>query len=228
MTVPMSKNEYVTRMQANDDWAPGWEAIDEAFAALYPGVNPPHLATQMSARAMFGGTEYIDGYSLFPSPGGYQHLLTYGMSRVYTDEQAFGGEFSGWGYEMTMKVVAAAPEDAQWAAQSLGHLGRYTYTSKRWFEPYQFISGGGQPLRVGSDSQLTSYLVVPDTEVPGIDTVHGRVDFLQLVGITQPEFEWLAEPSADPQGKGRELAARLAEAGNPLLLTDLSRTHSHV
>ncbi|MEU4295578.1 suppressor of fused domain protein [Kribbella sp. NPDC026596] len=178
----MTKAEYLARAEAEDDWAPGWLAIDAAFDALYPGITPPHLGAALHARAIFGGEEYIDGYSIFPSPNGYQHLLTYGMSKLYVDEESFGGEFSGWGYEMTMKVRANGPDECRWAVNSLSNLGRYTYTSERWFEPFQFISGRGQPLQTESGTLLTSYVMVPDTEARGIDTVHGRVDFIQLVG----------------------------------------------
>lgn len=225
----MTKEEYLALATAEDDWAPGWLAIDAAFDAVYPGVNPPHLGTELHARAMLGGPEHIDGFSLFPSPNGYQHLVTYGMSCLYVDEESFGGEFSGWGYEMTMKVRADGPGECHWAVNSLNNLGRYTYSSKRWFEPFQFISGQGKPLRVDDGTALTSYLVVPDTEVAGIDTVHGHVDFLQLVGITQAELDWVAGESADgAPSRAQELARRMAADGNPHLVTDLARTHSHL
>ncbi|WP_040885180.1 suppressor of fused domain protein [Janibacter sp. HTCC2649] len=111
----------------------------------------------------------------------------------------------------------------------MSNVGRYTYTSTRFFEPYQFVSGKGQPLRTGSDTLLTSYVIVPDTEVPGIDTVHGRVDFLQLVGITQPELDWIAGESADGAAdRARELVARMAANGDVRLTTDLDRTESFV
>jgi hypothetical protein len=171
--------------------------------------------------------EYIDGYSIFPSPNGYQHLLTYGMSTLYVDEEAFGGDFSGWGYEMTMKVRTDESDDCRWAVTSLSNLGRYTYTSKRWFEPYQFISGQGRPLRSDTDTLLTSYLMVPDTEVRGIDTLHGRVGFLQLVGITQAELDWIAGESPDgAQDRAKDVAARIVASGNDHLVTDLTRGES--
>jgi hypothetical protein len=227
--VVITKDEYLRRAAVEDDWAPGWIAIDEAFDGLYPGVTPPHLGADMQARAMFGGNEYIDGYSIFPSPNGYQHLVTYGMSGLYVDEESFGGEFSGWGYEMTMKVRSDDPDDCRWAVDSLGRLARYTYTSKRWFERYQVISGRGEPLRTGTNTILTSYLMVPDTEVPGINTIHGRVEFLQLVGITQAELDWVAGDS--PEGatdRGKGLALRVAEDQNPHLVTDLTRDRSYI
>jgi hypothetical protein len=225
----MTRAEYVARAAAQDDWAPGWLAIDAAFEALYPGVTPPHFASELPSRAMFGGEEFIDGFSIFASPNGYQHLLTYGMSKLYVDEESFGGTFSGWGYEMTMKVRADGPADCMWAVNSLRILARYTYTSDRWFEPYQFVSGQGHPLRAGSDTLLTSYVTVPDTEVDGIDTVHGRVDFIQLVGITQAELDRIARDSPDGASeRARDLVERIAADANPHLVTDLERTHGYV
>ena len=220
----MTRDDYLAAAAADESWAPGWLAIDDAFAALYPGVTPHHLGTLLPARAVFGGDEYLDGVSLFPSPHGYQHVVTYGMSRLYVDEESFGGEFSGWGYEMTTKIADDDPRDCLWAVSSLGNLARYTYTREAWFEPFQFVSGQGRPLRDGSDTRLTSYLVVPDTEVPGVDTLHGRLDFLQLVGITQAELDWVAGDSpADAPERARELVRRMVVAGNPHLVTDLSR-----
>lgn len=213
----MTREEYEARMAAEDDWAPGWAAIDAAFEGLYPGQEPKHLATLMPKRAMFGGPEHIDGYSIFTSPAGRLHGVTYGMSSLYSDLESFGGEFSGWGYEMTTKVRGSEIDDIGWALNTLGNLARYTYTSKRWFEPFQFVLGN-EPLRQGSDSLLTCYLIVPDTEVESIDTPHGRVDFLQLVGITKAEGEWIAE---DPS-RAHDLADRL-RAIDPVLSTDLGR-----
>ncbi|GAB3938643.1 hypothetical protein GCM10029976_053440 [Kribbella albertanoniae] len=225
----MTKSEYLARAEAEDDWAPGWHAIDAVFDALYPGITPPHLAAPLQSRAIFGGEDYLDGCSIYPSPNGYQHLLTYGMSKLYVDEESFGGDFSGWGYEMTMKVRADRPDECHWAINSLGNLARYTYTSKNWFEPFQFLSGQGQPLRTDSDTLLTSYVLAPDTEVPGIDTVHGRVDFIQLVGITQRELDWVAgESNEGAAERAKDLLRRIADDRNPQLVTDLSRSHSYV
>ena len=65
--------------------------------------------------------------------------------------------------------------------------------------------------------------MVPDTEVPGRDTLYGRLDFLQLVGITQRELDVLRQdPSQAPV-----LAQRLG-ADDPWLLTDLDRTRDYL
>ena len=53
----ITREEYAEHARAQDDWAPGWDAVEGAFAALYPGVEPQHLATDLAVRAMFGGQE---------------------------------------------------------------------------------------------------------------------------------------------------------------------------
>ncbi len=159
----MTLEEYKKRAAEQEDLAPGWKAIDEAFEKLYLDQKPAHFGTELMSRAISGGDEYLDGYSIYQSLNGYMHLLTYGMTELYTDEEAFGGDWS-----------------------------RYTYTRKRFFEPMQFIAGNGTTLHIGVESAITALFIVNDTECERIDTVHGS-GFMQLVGITQRELEVLKE-----------------------------------
>ena len=201
----------------DEEYAPGWDAIEEAFAKCYPGQEPNHYGTNIEARAMFGGSEYIDGYSIYKSPHGHRHIVTFGMTELYVDEEAFGGKYSRWGYEMTFKLKADNDDDCMWAINFLGNLGRYTYTKESWFEPGHFMSNMGTPIKVGADSLITAILAVEDTEVPGIDTIYGRVDFLQFVGITSEEYEMLkadptkVKPLVDAMKKDKNLTKEKAE-----------------
>ncbi|WP_213087329.1 hypothetical protein [Niallia circulans] len=94
----MNKQEYTKQAAEQEDWAPGWDAIDEVFAELYAEQEPAHFATDLHARAIFGGDQYLDGYSIYQSAIGYKHILTYGMTELYSEVEAFGGEWSKWGY----------------------------------------------------------------------------------------------------------------------------------
>ena len=206
----------------NEDWVPGWDAIESVFKKLYPEQEPHHFASKIEKRAMFGGPEYIDGYSLYKSPNGYTHIVTFGMTELYAEEESLGGEYSRWGYEMTMKLPEDDPEQCVWAVNLLGNLGRYTYTKESWFEPGHFMSNLGESIKTDVDSCLTAIMVVPDTEAGGIDTIYGRVDFLQFVGITTEEYEMLkADPSKAP------LLAEAMRKDNPHLVTDINRTRSY-
>ncbi len=41
----MTKEEYRKRMDEDNEWAPGWDAIEAEFDRLYPGKEPAHYGT---------------------------------------------------------------------------------------------------------------------------------------------------------------------------------------
>lgn len=219
----MNLEEYKKHTSEQEDWAPGWEAIDEVFEKLYLNQKPSHYGTDLHARAIFGGDQYLDGYSIYQSSNGYKHILTYGMTELYANEEAFGGEWSCWGYEMTIKLKEDSNEECMWAIDLLSNLARYTYTQKRFFEPMQFISGNGTSIHIGVESDITALFVVHDTEAKGINTIHGKVDFIQLVGITQRELEVLKEDHT----QAKNLIENMKK-DNPYLITDMKRTKSYL
>jgi len=218
----MTKEEYLRRLEEEGtEFNPGWDAVTEACRKVYGDRIEQHMAS-VGKRAIWGGDQYLDGVSIHLSAGGYRHLVTYGMSSLYGDPDCYGKRYSGWGYEMTFKLMAKDAPDCIWAANMLSNLARYTYTKKAWFEPFQYVSGGGNPIKEGSDTLLKGLVCVSDTELEGMDTPHGRLDFIQLVGITQRELDWVMEM---PQ-RTRLLVERM-QADNPRLVTDLARTKEY-
>ncbi len=130
----MTKEEYIAKMNEDREWAPGWDVIEKEFSRLYPGQEPKHYGTNMASRAIFGGDNYLDGYSVYNNPAGYLHIVTFGMSELYTDPESFGGEYS-----------------------------RYTYKSERYFEPKQFVQGNGTSINAGTESMITALITIEDT-----------------------------------------------------------------
>lgn len=153
--------------------------------------------SELHDRAAFGGDEYLDDFAVYDTGKGYQHIVTYGMSELYPSMAAFGAEYSKWGYEMTMKVRESYAETGTWALDLLAQLARYTYQTGNFFEPGAYIPGDGSSLHPELNSAITGLAIVSDTTVAPIETVHGKVAFLQLVGLTQPELDALArDPDA--------------------------------
>lgn len=210
----------------DEEWAPGWDYIEDAFKEVYGDRDPEHFGTVMTSRAMFGGNEYLDGYSAYKSDKGYSHVVTFGMSELYAEEEKFGGEFSKWGYEMTIKLKDTEPKDCVWAMNMMGNLARYTFTSERWFEPGQYVGSAQNPSSINlsqPDSAITSLLITEDTEINGRQTIYGELLFLQLVGITTNEFIKVKED--------RSLVPVLLErlrADYPDLETDMNRTKDYI
>ena len=219
----MTIEEFKKKLESDPEWAPGWDVIDAEFDRIYPGQMPSHYGTNMVSRAMFGGDNYLDGYSIYSSPKGYKHIVTYGMTELYADEKALGGEWNKWGYEMTLKLKEETPEDCLWALDMLSNLARYTYTQKRFFEPYQYISGGGQSLHAGVESSITALLVISDTEAQTQDTLYGKTEFVQLVGITESELQAIIKE----HDKVYKLC-ELMKKDNPDFVTDMKRTKSYL
>ena len=130
-------------MDEDNEWAPGWDAIEAEFDRYILGRNPLIMVRRFTREQYLAGDNYLDGYSLYDSGEGYQHIVTFGMSELYTDEEAFGGEYSRWGYEMTIKLKEEKAEDCLWALDMLSNLARYTYTSERFFEAGECVPGNG-------------------------------------------------------------------------------------
>lgn len=219
----MTKEEFLKRIKEDETYAPGWQAIDDAFEALYPGQQPEHFGTLLPSRAALGGNEYLDGFSVYSSPKGYKHLVTYGMTVLYGDEEAFGGEWNGWGYEMTIKLKEKDTANCMWAIDMLSNLARYTYKTERFFQPNQFIRGNGSSLHIGSDSLITALLLVNDTEAEPQMSVYGKTEFIQLVGITEAELQAVMEDKSNIP----VLLRRMKEDGNADLVTDMKRQKSY-
>ena len=219
----MTKEEYLKKLAEDSDWAPGWDAIDAVFDELYPGQEPSHYATKIESRAMFGGNEYLDGFSYYKNDKGYLHVVTYGMSELYGDENVYGKEYSRWGYEMTMKLKDDFPYNPVWVANMMSNLARYTYTTERFFEAEQYVGGNGEPICTGSDSKISGLILVNDTTAKTQDTVHGRLEFIQLVGITTDEVNAIKEDL----GNLKKILEAMKK-DNPELITDMKRDFNYV
>ncbi|OLB81121.1 MAG: hypothetical protein AUI14_04465 [Actinobacteria bacterium 13_2_20CM_2_71_6] len=175
--------------------AAGWRAIDDALHRLYGDVEPVHLATLHKWH--LGGPDPLDGISAYPraEPVPHWHLVSYGMSELY-EKNSKVPEASGWGFEFTIRV--AAPVDANadngqrppnWALDLMQNLARYVFNSGNWFEPGHYVDAGGPLALERDDSALRAIVFALDPELGTIETPHGRVDFLQIIGVTPDEYE---------------------------------------
>lgn len=222
MDIQAYKNTY------KEDEAPGWLAIDEKLDGLYPNKEPDlHMGT--IHRYSLGGPDPIDGVSIYkrhdPSP--HLHYVSYGMSELYYNEDSAGGDFSKWGFELTFRLwmaekgLPAIDEDFPiWPINLMQNLARYVFDSNKWFEDGHFIPANG-PIKADSETAMVALLITNDPELGQIDTPHGKVSFLQLVGTTQDENDALFAK----QISATDLKSAL-ELQDRLLITNLSRSKS--
>ncbi|MGN8039810.1 suppressor of fused domain protein [Chitinophaga sp. 22321] len=206
-----------------EDEAVGWLCIDSALENVYGRKVPRHYGPLCGIHFMVGGTDPIDGASIYDSDKqeAHHHIISYGMSELYYNEEKAGADYSKWGFEFTfrLKPFAGDVKDPLWAVHVMNNLARYVFNSGKWFEENHFIPARG-PIRLDTETEITGFVMALDPELGRIETPHGEVSFLQLVGITNKELEKLMQhPTTTAVA---ELISELRK-DNPLLITDLTR-----
>lgn len=217
----MTKKEY--KEQFDEDDAVGWLAIDKKVEQLYGDQKPRHYAPPL--HYILGGQDPLDGTSIYDSQKQefHRHFISYGMSELYYNEDAAGAEFSKWGFEFTfrLKPFDEDGEDPIWVINLMNNLARYVFESGKWFEPNHFIPANG-PIRLESkaDIGIVGVAFTPDPELGTIQTPNGEITFLQMVGLTANEIEYLKE---NPKTDEVENLLNELRIENPFLITDLMR-----
>lgn len=201
----------------DDADAPGWDAIDTALAQVY-GVREPdaHFGTVVPYDA--GGDEPLTGISGFwrDAPAPHWHLVTYGCTELFSKESD-DPEVSGFGFEFTLRVAQPEREEQppSWALNFLQNLGRYVFETGNRFATGHTMDLNG-PIALDTETLIRGVTIAADPELPPQDTPNGRMQFLQIVGITLDELDACRRWSS--AGVQPLLAERV-----PLLITDLDR-----
>ncbi len=214
----MTLDEY--RQKYTDEDPVGWDCITAELEKIYSG-EARHYAPELPA--MLGGDEYLDGVSIYDSEKGtrHKHLVSYGMSSLYYNEDCLEHEYSKWGFEFTFRLKCDEGEgDPTWAVNLMQNLARYVNQTENWFEVNHCMPTNS-PIRADSDTNLVAIVFTLDPELREIDTPHGKLTFLQMVGITSEELEDLRS-SEDRMGAVGKLVDELRK-DNPLLITELTR-----
>jgi suppressor of fused len=198
---------------AAEDGAVGWTAIDTALDQLYPGVEPKHYGTVMRWR--LGGPDPLDGISIYRRPD-HWHIVSYGMSELFEKESA-DLDHSGWGFEFTIRVARRGGDgEPMWALNLLQNLARYVFNSGNTFGSGHHIDLNGPINLDHPQTRIRAAAFITDPELTELDTPNGRVEFLQLVGITLDEYE------ACKRWDTAKVLALVADRV-PMLVTDLDR-----
>lgn len=219
----MNKKEY--KKLFDEDDAVGWFSIEEKVREVYGDAAPRHYAPPVNL--LMGGNDPIDGTSIYDSNKQefHRHFVSYGMSEIHYNEEAAGGEFSKWGFEFTFRLKPfkedEQDDDPFWVIEVMNNLARYVYQSEQWFEEYHFVPAEG-PIRTETKEpvDIVGLAFVLDPELGKIDTPHGEVSFLQMVGLTSKE---LARLKKNPTTEEVKALIDEMRKDNPLLITDLTR-----
>ncbi|WDH96553.1 suppressor of fused domain protein [Paenibacillus urinalis] len=203
-------------MKEEEDMAPGWDAIEDAMTKLYGSQMPMHYGS--SLPAMFGG-DPLDGISVYKAdhPAPHWHMVTFGFTELYGKEKE-DKEHSGFGFELTFRLKRSETEEQPpaWAIDLLQNMGRYIYKSGNRFQSGDYLDTNG-PICLGSDTKLTALCYTEDPELPSIETPNGRMEFIQMIGITGDERDAM-------QTWNSHAMLKICEPYMPYYITDLERS----
>lgn len=194
-----------------DDEAPGWDAIEASIAErLAPASEPFHWSSGFLPDQ--DGLQGISAYALQD----VWFFVTFGLIELFikvSDEPSV----SGWGFELTMRTPRAVQEEKppQWPVVLLSRLGEFVYSRSQPFDEGHRLDPGG-PITGTPGTRLTALAFTADAQLPAVETPHGRVEFLQVVGITDEELQRMKQSST------ADVLVRLRRRSQ-LLVTDPAR-----
>lgn len=92
---------------------------------------------------------------------------------------------SGFGFELTFRLHRDSQSPPAWPAELLQALARYVFSSGNMLCVGDHISWHA-PLDK-QESRIQHMLLAPDPQLPSAQSALGRVQFLQVVGVTAEE-----------------------------------------
>lgn len=171
--------------------APGWAALDRAAVRMC-GQQTPHQFTSQRAYDLESSSP-LPAITVWegPQPDHWMYL-TYGLSELFEKSSA-RPEVSGFGFELVLRLARSADESTPptWPLPLLQGVGHYVLSGHGTLDSGHVIDLGG-PLVSPTEpdataTALTGVVCVPDPRLGKIDTPHGTVLLLALLGLAADE-----------------------------------------
>ena len=182
-------------MADNNDRAPGWDAIEAEFLRVYPGqTDPKHYGTVISWD--LGGNDPLDGISIYDG-GDHWHFVSFGLTELY-EKESENPKYSGFGFELTFKLKKGCYDpdneenELKCVVGILQQVAKITFTNGDIFQNNEYIyTGQTAGIDYEQKSAITGFICISDPTVNTLDTEHGIVEFIELIGMTDAELKTL-------------------------------------
>ncbi|KGM12897.1 suppressor of fused domain protein [Cellulomonas bogoriensis] len=200
-----------------DPIAPGWDALDAILALVYDNAVPRHVS--YSPPAAFSTN--LQGCAAYDT-GEHWHYVSYGLSELFTPAPDADPRFSGWGFELSMRVPHLGldyPPD--WPFTMINQMAKHVRATGQGLVEGDRVDlnepvTGFPHVKDAPRTGLTVYAVTRDPRLGVIDTPNGSVTFRQLVGVTAAEAAEMRYTST------HTVLSRLAQ-WDPWMTTDPER-----
>lgn len=153
--------------------------VDAGLFAVTFSTSRPVSYTTQTDTTRHPPENPLDGVNVYDA-GSHWHYVSLGLSDLYAKTSA--GAVSGLGHELTFRLAKGEreAEPPRWPIPVMVSLARAEFNGDV-LAPGHTIKTG--PINGRPDTPLTAFLVVDDRAIASLETPHGRVAFLQLVGV---------------------------------------------
>ncbi|KAL7631864.1 UNVERIFIED_CONTAM: hypothetical protein RMT77_012616 [Armadillidium vulgare] len=211
----------------------GLEYLYSACRRLYPNQPNPLQVTAV-VKFWLGGPDPLDYISMYYNAGNpslnispHWHYVSFGLSDLHGDgrvhEVSEPNLPSGFGFELTMRVRCEEGEKSPptWPATLMQNLARYLFQTDSIFCAGDHVSW--HTALDNSDSKIQHMLICEDLQLTPQNTPLGKVQFLQIVGLTSEELQ----AAQRWNGLGvLSIMKRFPECGGSWHVTDMKREES--
>ena len=175
--------------------APGFDAITNKCEEVYPGQTDPKRYGTIISWEM-GGKDPLKSIAIYDG-GEYWHFVTYGLSDLYK-KTTKNKDLSGYGMEFTLKLKKLKSENEELEIKCicgvLQHIARITFEQGEIFKPNEYIyTGQKEGIDYNSKSNITGFITKLDDKLGEIDTINGKVIFVEFTGVTDKELKQILD-----------------------------------
>ncbi len=167
------KRKRSAEVPTSGDEAPGWDAIDAALQPVVGDREPFHWGTGTALPdqdGLWGVSAYrMEHYWLF---------VTYGLSELFS-KVSDDPTVSGWGEELTFRLVVDSDEPPQWAPRLMARLGQLVFEHKA-----PFLPGARMEIPDAADGVPPALCWAEDPQLQGFKGPFGAVQFVATVGVS--------------------------------------------
>lgn len=174
--------------------APGWQALDNRFCALYPDALP-HQFTSPTPYDL-DSAHPLPAITVWEAPAQgsaprFWHYLSYGLSELF-EKTTQDAEHSGLGFELTLALPRSEDQERPpaWGLSLMQGIAGHLLRGDLSVDTGSLIALGrtlqGESAR---EDRPSGCVCIPDPRVGAMPGPFGRVLFLRLLGLCHDELE---------------------------------------
>ena len=202
------------------EYAPGLDAIEKRLSQAYPLITPIYISIPVEKKEK----SPIEGFRMYHVNNDCFHIVSLGMSELYSKKENVGKRYSKYGYEITAKLKAETVEECYWLLDKIIEFGEYTKNTECYFIEDQVLEDSNKTLV--SETGYPTFIISEDPLLGKLETIHGEVQFLQLVGATEKDVRSIK--GARDSYNATQTFFKQLKKDNPEMIIDLLKTKNYL